>query len=40
MVVEELPETFSEDDTNVIEEGYGDPEALKLALGMLPIRYL
>jgi RNA polymerase sigma-70 factor (ECF subfamily) len=35
-MVEELPETFSDDETNVIDEGYGDPEALHLALGTLP----
>jgi RNA polymerase sigma factor (sigma-70 family) len=36
VVVEELPETFSEDETNVIEGGYGDPEALQLAIQTLP----
>src|SRR5262245_18243566 len=36
VVVDELPETFSEDATNTAEEGYGDPEALRLALQTLP----
>jgi RNA polymerase sigma factor (sigma-70 family) len=35
VVVDELPETFSGDETN-IEGGYGDPEALRLAIAALP----
>jgi len=30
------PETFSGDDPNIIGEVYGDPEALRLAVRMLP----
>jgi RNA polymerase sigma factor (sigma-70 family) len=36
VVVDELPETFSDDETNIIEGGYGDPEALRLAITALP----
>ena len=36
VVVEQLPETFPDDGTNRIEEGYGDPEALQLAISTLP----
>lgn len=34
--VEHVPETFSDDRTNIIEEIYGDPEALRAAIGALP----
>jgi RNA polymerase sigma-70 factor (ECF subfamily) len=36
VIVDELPETFSEDATNIPGEGYGDPEALRQALQKLP----
>lgn len=34
--VAEYPETFSEDAANTLESGYGDPEALRQAIGKLP----
>lgn len=34
--VEEYPVTFSHEDANVSENGYGDPAALRLAIGKLP----
>jgi RNA polymerase sigma factor (sigma-70 family) len=36
VVVDELPETFSEDAANIPGEGYGDPEALRQAMETLP----
>ena len=36
VVVEELPETFSDVESNTIEGGYGDPEALRVAITTLP----
>lgn len=36
VAVDKLPETFSDDEANVIEGGYGDPEALQLAISSLP----
>lgn len=35
-LVEFLPETFLEDETNILGETYRDPEALKQAIGKLP----
>jgi DNA-directed RNA polymerase specialized sigma24 family protein len=35
VVVDELPETFPGDETNT-QDGYGDPEALRLAMTRLP----
>lgn len=35
-LVEEYPETFSDDRTNGLDESYGDPEALRHAIGNLP----
>jgi len=34
--VAEYPETFSDAETNVLETRYGDPEALRQAIGQLP----
>lgn len=36
VMVEFLPETFWEDETNILGETYRDPEALKQAIGKLP----
>src|SRR5256885_2645915 len=36
VVVDHLPETFSDDETNILDGGYGDPEALRLAITTLP----
>jgi RNA polymerase sigma factor (sigma-70 family) len=36
VVVDRLPETFSEDDPNTMTGQYGDPEALRLAVKALP----
>lgn len=36
VAVEEYPETFDDDATNPIDEGYGDPQALKQAIDRLP----
>jgi RNA polymerase sigma-70 factor (ECF subfamily) len=36
VLVDELPETFSDADPNTIDGPYGDPEALRLALKALP----
>jgi RNA polymerase sigma-70 factor (ECF subfamily) len=36
VVVDQLPETFSDDETNMIDGGYGDPEALQMAITALP----
>lgn len=36
-MVEFLPETFWEDETNILGETYRDPEALKQAIGKLPV---
>ena len=33
---EPLPETFSETEANPVEEGYGDPEAVRRAIAVLP----
>ena len=35
-IVEQVPETFSGDGTNINEEGYGDPDQLRAAIGALP----
>lgn len=35
-IVEQVPETFSGDGTNSYDEVYGDPEALRAAIGTLP----
>jgi RNA polymerase sigma-70 factor (ECF subfamily) len=35
-IVEQVPETFSDDGTNSYDDGYGDPEALRTAIGVLP----
>lgn len=34
--VADYPETFSQDAANKLDDGYGDPEALKQAIGNLP----
>lgn len=36
VAVEEYPETFCERETNITDDTYGDPEALKQALSTLP----
>src|SRR5262245_59164100 len=36
VVVDRLPETFSDADPNTIDDRYGDPEALRLAVKALP----
>jgi|SRR5215470_8292879 len=36
VVVDQLPETFSQPDPNTIDGPYGDPEALRLAVKTLP----
>lgn len=36
IAVDEYPETFDYDATNPIGEGYGDPQALRLAIDKLP----
>jgi RNA polymerase sigma-70 factor (ECF subfamily) len=36
LTVEPLPETFSTDAANTIEDAYGDPEALRYAIATLP----
>jgi RNA polymerase sigma factor (sigma-70 family) len=36
ILIDQPPETFSTDDPNTIGEGYGDPEALRLAMETLP----
>lgn len=36
VVTDTLPETFSEDETNWLEEGAGDPELLRRAIASLP----
>lgn len=36
VVTDTLPETFSDDETNWLEEGQGDPELLRTAIASLP----